>query len=74
MFSFPGVSKFKKKLGKIILKKLRNQNPLMNISSSIRKNYQEIKKINSMLLYNIKSQRLLSFLQNSQYNFSLNYT
>lgn len=56
MFSFPGVSKFKKKLGKIILKKLRNQNPLMNISSSIRKNYQEIKKINSMLLYNIKSQ------------------
>lgn len=45
-----------KKLGKIIFKKLRNQNSLMNASSSIRKNYQEIKKINSMLLYEIKSQ------------------
>lgn len=63
-----------KKLGKIIFKKLRNQNSLMNASSSIRKNYQEIKKINSMLLYEIKSQWLLSFLQNtSQYNFSLHY-
>lgn len=44
-----------KKLGKIILKKLRNQNSLMNASSSIRKNYQEIKKINSMLLYETES-------------------